>query len=103
MAALMYFAGFGTACAQTPAQTAPEGRPMATSIKKDALAYADGRSFKTLDDYLAFRKTLGTTGRSFYEEISPGNYRLVTGRRLPGAEEKIYTREELLKKFGFSE
>ena len=76
---------------------------MATSIKKDALPYAGGRSFKTLDDYLAFRKTLGTTGRSFYEEVSPGTYRLVTGRRLPGGEEKTYTRDELLKKFGFTE
>ena len=76
---------------------------MATSFKKDALPYADGRSFKTLDDYLAFRKTLGATGRSFYEEISPGTYRLVTGRRLPGAEDKVFSREQLLKKFGFSE
>jgi hypothetical protein len=76
---------------------------MTTTFKKEALPYADGRTFKTLDDYLSFRKALGATGRSFYEEISPGTYRLVAGRRLPGAVDKIYTRDDLLKKFGFLE
>jgi hypothetical protein len=91
------------AAPERPAKSAPQGHQMATTFKKEALPYADGRSFKTLDDYLAFRKTLGTTGRSFYEEISPGTYRLVAGRRSPGARDKTYTRDELLEKFGFSE
>jgi hypothetical protein len=81
----------------------PPDRP-AVSDKplRASLPFANGQSFESLDDYLSFRRRLGETGRSFYEELSPGVYRLVTGRRLPGSSERLYTRAELLKKFNFN-
>ena len=66
------------------------------------LPYAGGRQFRKLDEYLAFRKTLGATDRPWYEEVSPGVYKLTGGRRLPGSPEHTYSRRELLEKFGFT-
>jgi hypothetical protein len=96
-----------SACAQVDsAVTAPaseEGRPVKPVQPKDKLPYAGGRQFRTLDEYLAYRRTLGATDRPWYDEISPGVYKLTGGRRLPGSPEPTYTRRELLEKFGFSQ
>jgi len=88
-----------TACA---ADTPPAEKGAHMPARPE-LPYAAGRQFRTLDDYLAFRKTLGATDRPWYEEVSPGIYKLTGGRRLPGSPEPVYTRQELLEKFGFSE
>lgn len=66
---------------------------------------AHGRTFRTLDAYLAhLRRFAGPVGRPWYREVRPGVYRLETGnlRRLGGGPpERLFTREELERKFGF--
>jgi hypothetical protein len=64
------------------------------------LPFAQGRTFTSLDDYLEFRRSRGTSDVPWYREIKPGTYELIS-RRGPGAERKFYTREELARKFGF--
>ena len=80
----------------------PVTAPPASATHKD-LPYAPGRSFKTLDEYLAWRRKLGTMDRPFYEQVSPGVYRLVSGRRLPGRPDRLFTRQELMEQFGFTQ
>ena len=65
------------------------------------LPFSQGRSFATLDDYLAFLRKRGASDVPWYREIRPGVYELVS-RRGPGAQPQIYSREELSKKFGFA-
>jgi hypothetical protein len=67
------------------------------------------KRFLTLDQYLAFlEQTQGPADGPWYKEVSPGMYQLQTGGNLHldapgGAEEKrLFTRQELEKKFGFS-
>lgn len=64
------------------------------------LPFAQGRSFASLDDYLAFLKARGTHDVPWYREVRPGVYELVTRRR-PGTPPQIFTREQLAQKFGF--
>lgn len=60
--------------------------------------------FETLDDYLAYREKRGAIDGSWYREIRPGVYRLETGNyHGPETEQRIFTREELLRKYGFDE
>lgn len=77
--------------------------PMSPTIAN--LPHAQGQSFATLDDYLAHLRRMGAQDRPYYEEIAPGQYRRVGGRRPPGAQaaERIYTRAELMQEFGFTE
>ena len=63
--------------------------------------------FRTLDDYLAWlRKYAAPADQPWYKEIRPGVYELQTAGNLhldvPSNEKRIFTREELEKKFGFS-
>ena len=52
------------------------------------LPFAHGRSFATLDDYLAhLRDRAGPIGQPWYREVRPGVYELVTSRAPPGAPE----------------
>ncbi len=67
------------------------------------LPYAQGLEFATLDAYLAHRETLGATDRPYYRRLKDGAYELVAGRRAPGAAPEIFTREDLLEKYGFAE
>lgn len=66
------------------------------------LPHAQGQSFATLDAYLAHLEKLGEIGISWYERMPDGRYRLIK-RRMPGSEPEIYTRQELLDRFGFDE
>lgn len=68
--------------------------------RPDALPFAQGRSFASLDEYLDFRRARGATDIPWYREVSPGVYELVA-RRGPGAAKQTFTRAELLAKFGF--
>ena len=79
------------ACAQPPA---PQHHAVA------GLPFSQGRSFATLDDYLAFLERRGASDVPWYREIRPGIYELVS-RRGPGAARQTFTREQLAKKFGF--
>jgi hypothetical protein len=67
------------------------------------------KRFRTLDEYLAFlEQTQAPVDGPWYKEVSPGMYQLQTGGNLhldvpAGATEKrLFTRQELEKKFGFS-
>ena len=65
------------------------------------LPHARGQTFRTLDEYLAFLRKQGFIDKPWYREIRPGIYELQTSRA-PAPERRIFTREELEKKFGFS-
>ena len=66
------------------------------------LPFAHGRTFATLDDYLAhLRDHAGPIGQPWYRELRPGVYELVTNRAPPG-EPAIVTRAELMRRFGFT-
>lgn len=63
--------------------------------------------FANLDDYLMWlRKFEAPADGAWYKEIRPGVYELQTGGNLrldvPAADKRIFTREELERKFGFS-
>lgn len=65
------------------------------------LPFSQGRSFTSLDEYLAFLRKRGAYDVPWYREIQPGVYELVS-RRGPGAQPQIFAREELERKFGFA-
>jgi hypothetical protein len=62
--------------------------------------------FRSLDDYLAWLKeTQAPVDGPWYKEIRSGVYELQTGNLhldVPSTEQRVFTREELEKKFGFS-
>lgn len=58
--------------------------------------------FRTLDEYLAFLESRSVIDGHWYKEVRPGVYHLETGNyRGPGPDQKVFTRAELLKKYGF--
>jgi hypothetical protein len=64
----------------------------------------DKERFKTLDQYLAHRKTKGALDYPFYEEVAPGLFRCVVyPRPTTGMPTQVFTREELARKYGFLE
>ena len=63
------------------------------------LPYARGRSFCTLDAYLAHLEQQGAIDLPWWRPVRPGVYERVTSRR--GAPREIATRAELMKRFGF--
>ncbi len=66
------------------------------------LPHAEGQSFATLDAYLAHLEKLGEIGISWYERMPDGRYQLIRRRR-PGTAPEVFTRQELLGRFGFDE
>lgn len=92
--AMFALAGLAAACSEqtgavTPADPIPEAARMASTEDqaqpRRQLPYAHGRSFATLDDYLAhLRQYAGPVGQPWYREIRPGTYELVTTRVPPG-------------------
>ena len=75
-------------------------------IVSDAPAPVHQR-FADLDSYLAWlKKTRAPIDRAWYEEVRPGLYALRPGGNLrldgPGSAKRLFTRDELKKKFGFS-
>jgi hypothetical protein len=102
--ALTAFATVG-ACASTPPAKPQEPQPVKPIESSPAggvadLPFARGRTFATLDEYLAYRQSLGATDVPWYREVRPGVYEVV-GRRARGVEPQTFTRQELLEKFGF--
>ncbi len=67
------------------------------------LPYAQGLSFTQLDDYLNHLRRLAPQDRPYFDEVAPGQYRRIIGRRAPGTPEdpRIYTRQDLLDMYGF--
>lgn len=66
------------------------------------LPFAQGRSFASLDDYLAHLERRGATGVPFYRRTSQGDYELVSGRGRRGPPAR-YSRAALMQRFGFVE
>jgi hypothetical protein len=63
------------------------------------LPYARGRTFRTLDEYLAHLEAQGALDLPWWREIRPGVYERVTS--MPEARREVATREELMRRFGF--
>ncbi len=58
--------------------------------------------FRTLDDYLAYLEKTSALDNPWYRQIKPGLYRLeTTNLRGPYSGKRLFTREELARKFGF--
>ena len=81
---------------EAPVQDRSAAQPVA------GLPFAHGRTFTSLDEYLAFRKARGAYDVPWYREIRPGVYELVS-RRAPGADPRVFSRAELAREFGFTE
>jgi hypothetical protein len=64
------------------------------------LPFSRGRNFCCLDEYLAHLEQQGAIDLPWWRQISPGVYERVV--RMPGAERETATREELMRRFGFS-
>jgi hypothetical protein len=82
-----------------PAAAAPAGKAMTD----DRIPL--NRRFADLDAYLAHLQRRSHLDGAWYREVRPGVYELQTGnlRLLDGDKrQRVFTREELEKKFGFS-
>lgn len=61
-----------------------------------------GKSFATLNEYLEhLRRYAGPIDQPWYREIRPGVYELVTTMR-PAPPPRTFTREQLMREYGFS-
>lgn len=62
--------------------------------------------FRTLDDYLSHLELIeGPVGGPWYKMIGPDQYELQTGNLkldVPADQKRVFTRQELEKKFGFA-
>ncbi|PWK54701.1 hypothetical protein [Roseicyclus mahoneyensis] len=90
------FGAFGAAIAfAAPAVGNGSGEPA------PLLPFSSGRSFADLDTYLAHLQELGTMGIPWFQLLPDGRYMLVQ-RRPPGEAPEIFTRQDLLDRFGFA-
>lgn len=79
-----------------------QSEPPEADGERRNLPFAHGRSFASLDEYLAhLRDRAGPVGQPWYREIRPGVYEQVT-TRVPAGTPEIVTREELMRRFGFT-
>ena len=70
--------------------------------QKEPLPFAQGKTFESLDAYLAHLQQRGATDVPWYREVAPDLFELVSGRGRRGAPAR-YSRAELLQRFGFPE
>ena len=63
------------------------------------LPFARGKTFHTLDEYLAHLEAQGAVDLPWWREIRPGVYQRVTS--MPESRPEVATREELMRRFGF--
>jgi len=87
----------GTACAE------PKGTATVQTTPDEGIAnlpYARGKTFRTLDEYLAHLEAQGSLDLPWWREIRPGVYERVTS--MTGARREVATREELMRRFGFT-
>ena len=85
----------------------PAGHDAATPLPPGAAVTHDRRPirerFRDLDAYLAHLQKRSHLDGPWYREIRPGLYEYVTSLRLEEpAAPKTYTREELMRKYGFT-
>ena len=79
---------------------ANKGQPCVASKGVADLPFARGKSFCSLDAYLAHLEVQGAIDLPYWRQIRPGVYEHV--RRMPGATRETATRAQLSKRFGFS-
>lgn len=82
-----------------PAETATHGPNQGGGIAK--LPFARGKTFRTLDDYLAHLERQGAIDLPYWRPVGPGLYERVT-RRVPAGPPERATRAELMRRFGFT-
>jgi hypothetical protein len=110
--AILALAGLAAGCADRPAGAADGAQGNKEVVRMEqptnggdgvrGLPSSFGRSFATLDEYLGhLRQYAGPIDLPWYREIKPGVYEYVTSMR-PAPPPKTYTREELMREFGFS-
>jgi hypothetical protein len=73
---------------------APASEPVAN------LPFARGKTFRTLDEYLAHLEAQGAMDLPWWREIRPGVYEHVN--TMPEARHEVATRAELMRRFGFT-
>jgi hypothetical protein len=80
------------------AEIAGGAKAMTTSNSKSGDASS---RFATLDDYLAHLAKGGAMDRPYYHRLPDGRYQLIAGRG-SNRNPQFFTRDELLRKFGFA-
>ena len=85
----------GDATAPRGAQAPSQGGGIAR------LPFARGKTFRTLDDYLAHLERQGAIDLPYWQQVRPGPYERVTSRAPAGPPERA-TRAELMRRFGFA-
>jgi len=110
--AMLALAALVAGCADRPAGAADGARGREETGKMDrgadgqdgvqGLPSSFGKSFSTLDQYLEhLRDYAGPIDLPWYREIRPGVYERVTSIR-PAPAPETYTREQLMRKYGFT-
>lgn len=89
--------GSGTASGHDK-EAAQVQRPTGEEVAN--LPYARGKTFRTLDEYLAHLEAQGALDLPWWREIRPGVYERVTSMR--PAQPEVATRAELMRRFGFT-
>jgi hypothetical protein len=112
MARFMVKLAFGLMALVLPAIPADAAPPAADPSLRAAggQAVSDigkpiNQRFPNLDAYLAYLEKGSHMDKAWYREVRPGVYELQTGnlRRLDeGQRQRVFTREELERKFGFA-
>lgn len=79
----------------------PSKTPQSCATEREVagLPFARGRSFCSLDAYLAHLESQGAIDLPWWRQVRPGLYEYV--RRMPGAARETATRAQLLERFGF--
>jgi hypothetical protein len=110
--AMLAVAALAAGCADKPADAADTAR---SSREKAGMAQGTnggdgvrdlpssfGKTFATLEEYLEhLRNYAGPVDLPWYREVKPGVYELVT-TITPAPPPKTFTREELMRRYGFS-
>ena len=101
----------GAACSASVRDPAPSDSSGQPALKRTGNAVSDtqiSKRFGTLDEYLAYlERTQGPVDGPWYKQVSADTYELQTGNLKfdgPGGEDqkRLFTRQELERKFGFS-
>jgi hypothetical protein len=98
-----------SACGESPQHVAKqaqigaeqEGKVDGEGREVRNLPFARGRTFRSLDEYLAHLEQLGAIDLPYWRRIGPDLYERVT-TRIPRGEPERATRAELMEKYGFT-